>query len=358
MYLSVIIALLSAGDNNILISPCEGGELVKVVVGNGKGGTVVAYSDDWKRTWDQTHLYRALQWLNANLGYTFTYYWSDCYGQYANFLNDMWNNGPWDLAAVDHPACYEFGWDAWDDMYNWVNAGGKLVFSEFDLDGDQQGSYQQLWNLLGATGPYTDLGYAYNIYVWNTTHPITNYTGPGGPNPIPAVFSGYWDDWLDDGDGVWKYSQPGDTVMLIGGLTPTYQDGQALITVKGPAGSWPCNTVLFSILLAEWQDGADTDADGMNDAVELWRNAIWAVKEGCQVLIEDETAPSIPEPGKLIVKAGEIFWAGQGPVECSAYDPTGRLGWQGILEPGKGLRLSDGLWFVRAEGQTVKVFVR
>ncbi|MGC8894988.1 MAG: hypothetical protein ACP5QG_09120 [candidate division WOR-3 bacterium] len=163
---------------------------------------------------------------------------------------------------------------------------------------------------------------------------------------------------MKDHDGTWKYSLPGDTVTLLGGLTSSYQDGQALITVKGPTGSWPCNTVLFSILLAEWQDGADTDADGMNDAVELWRNAIWAVKEGCRTLIEDEAMPDIPEPGKLIVRAGEIFWTGQGPVECSAYDPTGRLGWHGELEPGKGLRLAEGLWFVRAGGQTVKVFAR
>ena len=358
MYLSVIIVLLSVEDNNILISPCDGGEAVKVVVGDGKAGTVVAYSDDWKRTWDQTHLYMALTWLNANLGYTFTYHWSNCSGQYAAFLNDLWNSGPWEIVAVDHPSCGEFGSNAWDDLYNWVNTGGRLVISEYDLDGDQIYPYDQLWNLLGAQRPYTDLGYAHDIYLWDFTHPLTNYTGPGGPNPLPAVYTGYWDDWADDGDATWKYSQAGDTVTLLGGLTPAYQDGQALITVKGPAGSWPCNTVLFSILLAEWQDGADTDSDGMNDAVELWRNAIWAVKEGCQTLLEDETAPSIPEPGKLIVKAGQVFWTGQGPVECSAYDPTGRLGWEGILEPGKGLRLENGLWFVRAEGQTVKVFAR
>jgi len=357
MYLNALMVLLVAAGSNAA-KPCNGDTAVKIVVGEGKGGTVLAYSDDFMRTWDNTHLYKALQWLNTNLGYSFTYYWSSCGGEYATFVSDMWNNGPWDLVAVDHPACYEFGWYAWADMYNWVNGGGKLVMSEFDLDGDQQGGYDQLWNLMGVQGPYTDLGVAYDIYLWDFTHPVTNYTGPGGPNPLPPSYTGYWDDWLDDGDGVWRYSQPGDTVTLLGGLTPTYQDGQALITVKGPAGSWPCNLVLFSILLAEWQDGADTDGDGMNDAVELWRNAIWGVKEGCQTLLEDEAPPAVPQPGKLIVRADQVFWMGQEAVECAAYDATGRLGWQGTLEPGKGLMLPGGLWLVRAEGQTVKLVSR
>ncbi|MEO0140418.1 MAG: hypothetical protein ABIM88_02575 [candidate division WOR-3 bacterium] len=90
MIFNIVMVLLSSGGSNatVWINPCgEGGQTVKVVLGSGKGGTVVAYSDDFVRSWDQTHLYRALQWLNANLGYTFTYYWSNCSGQYAISLH-------------------------------------------------------------------------------------------------------------------------------------------------------------------------------------------------------------------------------------------------------------------------------
>ncbi len=351
--------LLVLGLNNSVVvfeSPCEGGKAVRVVVGDGKGGTVLAYSDDWQRSWDQTHLYKALQWLNANLGYTFTYHWSNCTGQYANFLNDLQNNGPWELIAVDHPSCYEFGSNVWDDLYNWVVGGGKLVISEYDLDGDQIFPYDQLWNELGAQGPYTDLGTAYDLYLWDTQHPIALYTGPGGPDPLPSYFTGYWDDWADDGDGVYKYTPPGDTVMLLGGLTPTPQDGQALLVATGPAGDWPCQTILISILLAEWQDGADTDGDGMNDAVELWRNAIWAVKEGCRRLLNRETDSH--EREKLLVKGDQIVWTGSLPTTFEIYTPSGRLARRGVLQPGEGARLEPGLWLVRAAGERVKVLAR
>jgi len=43
MYLNAVMILFLASGNNVLVSPCDGGEAVRVVVGNGKGGTVVAY---------------------------------------------------------------------------------------------------------------------------------------------------------------------------------------------------------------------------------------------------------------------------------------------------------------------------
>jgi len=343
----VIVGFL---NNSQEPAPAGAGTRIEVV---GKGpARVLAYSDDWKRASDQTKLYRALSWLNTNLGYTFVYHYSSCNGAYANFLNDLWNNGPWDLVAVDHPSCQEFSLNAWDDLYNWVQAGGKLVMSEFDTDGDQSYYYPAFWNLLGVNRNY-DLGTAHDINIWDYTHPMSIY--PVGDS-LPHDFTGYWDDWADDGEAVYKYQQAGDSVTLLGGLTATYQDGQALVTLKGPAGAWPCKTVLFSILLAEWQDGGDTDGDGMDDAVEIWRNAIWMVHEGCAPLGGDESP--LPEPGRLVLRGASVFWTGGGPVRVAVYNPVGRLGQEAELEPGQGLELPGGLWIVRAGGKTLKAVVR
>jgi hypothetical protein len=170
-----------------------------------------------------------------------------------DYLDDFLDSKVWELLIVDQSNLY-FDTIHLDRLYAYVNAGGMLIMSYFDVDDD---STHPLWSRLGVQYSSTLSGEP-SMYIWDATHPI--FTQPNDhsmANYSSDTFFG------DDGDTLTVLS--GFTALA--GSTADVQDGNALIVVNNTGQT------LYNGYLIDTCTG-DEDDSTYRDSVELWQNEI------------------------------------------------------------------------------------
>jgi hypothetical protein len=183
-----------------------------------------------------------------DMGIAYTVYYEDVTG-----FQSAISAQNWDMIICDHNNYYGIG-NCWSELETYVENGGKLLLTSFDIDGSNSET-TTLWNTIGLLWT-TSLSSAVPSYLWDTSHPIFNQ-----PNSVPSGITPEY-----------EYSDNGDLVTAISGLciagnTSVATTGHGTIFVSG---SYPVivNSSLFS------GTTSDLDSDGINDAYELYQNEI------------------------------------------------------------------------------------
>lgn len=173
---------------------------------------------------------------------------------YSNdYIIDFLDSKEWGLVVIDQ-ANFFFDTAELDALYAYVNGGGKLIMSYFDIDDDDT---HPLWSLLGVehAGEPGDFP---NLYIWDTDHPI--FTEPHDRSAVnyttPQIFG-------DDGDKLTVL----EGFTALAGSSAAVQDGNAYIVLKDDY-----QTLYNGFLIS----GAYSDEDDSTyrDSIELWQNEI------------------------------------------------------------------------------------
>jgi len=210
----------------------------------------LVYSDDWYVAPSSRYVIVALN----NLGINYTYYSDDPWGFAAALVSQ-----PWDLVIVDHCNYYAMG-QYWTELEEYVQKGGLLVLSTFDIDGSNS-EPTTLWDTLGVRW-VSDMSTPEPVYQWMPSHAI--FTFPNTVGDLTSYIQGYW----DSGDHV-----AATTGTPIAGFTTSPTEGYAAVVVGNTY-----STVLFSFRPDEFR--YDQNGDGKLDAIELWENAIVYLARG------------------------------------------------------------------------------
>ncbi|MFX1271130.1 MAG: hypothetical protein ACFFAX_05535 [Promethearchaeota archaeon] len=170
-----------------------------------------------------------------------------------DYLDDFLDSKTWDLVIVDQ-SNYFFDTPHLDALYAYVDGGGKLLMSYFDIDDD---STHPLWSKLGVEFSSTLSGEP-SMYIWDVSHDI--FTEPNDRNAANFTSNVFFSD---DGDTLTVLS--GYTALA--GSTTDVQDGNALIIVSND------KQTLYNGYLIDTCTG-DEDDSTYRDSVELWQNEI------------------------------------------------------------------------------------
>jgi hypothetical protein len=219
---------------------------------------------------NEVYALNALNWLTANdadilvftsygghyaevvtalrdLGYPYQLFVTNAY------LDDFLDSQSWDLVILDQSNFF-FTNTELDAIYAYVNDGGMLILSYFDVDGT---STHPVWSKLGVEYS-TSLSGEPDMFIWDTSHPIFNQPNDhSNANYSSNVFFG------DDGDTL--SALPGFTALA--GSTAEEQDGNALIVVSND------KQTLYNGYLIDACTG-DEDDSTYSDSAELWQNEI------------------------------------------------------------------------------------
>src|SRR5262245_55191600 len=234
-----------AGAGNYVSDPLAGWQRGCTAFG---GGTpqILVYTDDGLRSPPFRHITLALQ----ALGLPFTVFNDDPTG-----FGVALTSQSWDLVVVDHNGYYAVG-TLWEALRAHLESGGKLLVTTFDVDGSHS-SPTLLWDDIGAA-PAGDLILTIPpVFRWNPAHPLFSY-----PESVPD-FTAIQYAYLDNGDRL-IVAPPS---LAVGGFTETatYAEGAIVVSANYPA-------ILNSFLLSD--NGADLDADGKPDSMELYENEV------------------------------------------------------------------------------------
>ena len=170
-----------------------------------------------------------------------------------DYLNDFLESAEWDLVIVDQSNLL-FDSVHLDALYAYVDAGGKLLMSYFDIDDD---ATHPVWSKLGVEYS-SSLSGEPSLYIWDTTHEIFRQ-----PNDHSAANYSSNIFFSDDGDTLTVLSG----FTAIAGSTAAEQDGNALIVVSNT------RQTLYNGYLIDTCTG-DEDDSTYRDSVELWQNEI------------------------------------------------------------------------------------
>ena len=236
---------LSIAESNQADSPQSTGMNASYVYhGASTTSSILLYTDDSGGGPGMTYVDQALQ----ALGLSYTGY----FGDYDGFGAALTGSGPWDLVVVSHNAYYALG-NWWSEIEAYVDGGGKVIITTFDIDGSHSES-TTLWDTLGVNYD-SDISLPEAVYWWDASHAIFTV-----PESVPQ-FTSLNEEHFDNGD----HTDATAPTVATGGFTTSPSAHQAAIAV----GS---NGIVNSFLICE--NDADLDADGKNDAVELWENEI------------------------------------------------------------------------------------
>jgi len=170
-----------------------------------------------------------------------------------DYLDDFLDSRSWELVIVDQ-ANLGFANNHLDELYAYVDGGGKLIMSYYNIDDAQT---HPLWSKLGVEYS-TDLSGDPSMYIWDATHPVFNQPNDrNGANFSSNVFFG------DDGDSLTVLSG----FTAIAGRTALELDGAALIVLGND------KRTLYNGYLIDTCTG-DEDDSTYRDSVELWQNEI------------------------------------------------------------------------------------
>ncbi len=177
--------------------------------------------------------------------------------RYESVAHDYFNMSlckyDWDLVIIDNPTRYGLG-NYLDDVENYVDSGGKLIMSYYDVDNIDTHS---LWGKLGFehVSDFTDQP---PLFIWDATHPIFNQ-----PFDYNAANFVYGISVMDDGDRLTVLSNG----IPLAGLTATETSDEAIIVLRDDEQS------LFNSYLIDEFTG-DIDDSTYADNFELWKNEI------------------------------------------------------------------------------------
>lgn len=182
-----------------------------------------------------------------DLGYPFQLFES------ADYLDDFLDSKTWGLVIIDQSNTF-FSTSHFDALYAYVDDGGRLIMSYFDID---SASTHPLWSKLGVEYS-ASLSGTPAMFIWDTSHPIFNE-----PNDHSTVNYTSSVPFADDGDTLTVL--PGFTALA--GSTADEQDGNALIVVSND------KQTLYNGYLIDTCT-SDEDNSTYSDSAELWQNEI------------------------------------------------------------------------------------
>ena len=171
----------------------------------------------------------------------------------SEYIDDFLNSKNWSLFILNE-INYQLTGLELDSVYAYVDDGGKLLMSYYDMDAHPS---HPLWSKLGVTYSSTISG-APTIYIWDPSHPIFTK-----PNDYSASNYTSGNGISDDGDAV--SVDAGYTALA--GISPTAQAGNAAIVASND------RQTLFNPFLIDnfVHDGDDSTYE---DRIELWQNEI------------------------------------------------------------------------------------
>ena len=171
----------------------------------------------------------------------------------SEYMDDFLDSKSWDLFILNEVNYPLTGLEL-DDIYAYVDDGGKLLMSYYDMDAHPS---HPLWSKLGVTYSSTISG-APTIYIWETSHPVfTEPNDHSGSNYTSGTGIG------DDGDAVTV-----DTgYIALAGISPTAQEGNAAIVASNDR-----QTLFNPFLIDNFVN--DDDDSTYEDRIELWQNEI------------------------------------------------------------------------------------
>jgi len=171
----------------------------------------------------------------------------------SEYIDDFLDSKSWELFIlneINHPL---IGLEL-DDIYAYVNDGGRLLLSYYDMDAHPT---HPLWSKLGVEHS-TTLSGSPEIFVWEASHAIFT-----DPNDHSAVNYTSGAGIADDGDSVTVLA--GYTALA--GTTADAQAGNAVMVVSSDK-----QTLFNPFLIDNFVN--DDDDSTYEDRVELWENLI------------------------------------------------------------------------------------
>ena len=172
----------------------------------------------------------------------------------SEYIDDFLDSKSWELLIVNAVDTALSSGEL-DELYAYVDAGGKLLMSYYDMDGADT---HPLWSKLGMEYSSTLSGEP-AMYIWDATHPI--FTDPNDHSESNYSSGAYFSD---DGDTVTVL----DGFTALAGSTASVQNGTALIVVNSSS-----RQTLYNSFLIDTCTG-DEDDSTYKDSVELWQNEI------------------------------------------------------------------------------------
>ena len=196
---------------------------------------------------------KALNYLRNSVELTWSLYFRDPVG-FGNALSA----GGWNLVIVDHASMPGIG-AYWDDLEVWVQAGGALIVSTYDTDGNHTGP-TSLWARMGAT-PAGNIADLLPMNIWENQV-------FGFPEQPPSQVN-FANDYQDEGDSL---SVSAGYIAAAGwGYQYSWNNAGVVTGYDLPQ----CRTLLNSFIVQE--AAGDDDSDGIADGAEIYIDEIWYV---------------------------------------------------------------------------------
>ncbi|MFX1560742.1 MAG: hypothetical protein ACFFBL_09155 [Promethearchaeota archaeon] len=182
-----------------------------------------------------------------DLGHSYQPFFTD------DYIDDFIDSKEWDLVILDQ-SNYWFTNIELDALYAYVNDGGRLILSYFDVDGS---STHPIWSKIGVEYSAEPADYP-DMFMWDSSHRIFTE-----PNNLDAANLTSDVAFGDDGDTLTVL----DGYTALAGSTATEQGGNAFIVLSNDY-----QTLYNGYLI----DACTTDEDDSTyrDSVELWQNEI------------------------------------------------------------------------------------
>lgn len=170
-----------------------------------------------------------------------------------DYIDDFIDSKEWGLVVLDQ-SNFWFSNTQLDAIYAYINAGGKLILSYFDVDDT---STHPVWSKIGVEYSADIVG-SPDLFMWDTSHRI--FTEPNNFNGVNLTSNiGFG----DDGDTLTVL----DGYTALAGSTATEQAGNAYIVLSNDYQT------LYNGYLIDACTG-DEDDSTYRDSVELWQNEI------------------------------------------------------------------------------------
>ena len=233
----------------VLHDTTDGGELIDDLAFGltvfGGLDNILMYNDDFFNTAPNTF---ADQALNA-MGLPYTAYYN---GNFGGFEADLTGGGPWDLVIYNNenngPPVSNF-----NALDTYVAGGGKLIFTTWSIQASPLFANMGVTNINPYGAPPAP------VYWWDAGHEFFN-----NPETVPEFTA-----LTAVGYGTYGHRvEPLPGFTAPAGYTTPGPDANEAAIVCGNGGRTIYKTFL------DGQNGANQDADGYFDGVELWINMI------------------------------------------------------------------------------------
>lgn len=169
------------------------------------------------------------------------------------YLDDFIDSKSWELLIYNNVNYFPES-TIYDELYAFVNTGGTLILTSFDVDSHPT---HPLWSKMGVEFD-SSLSGSPSMYFWDASHPI--FTEPNNHTMYNYTSGGLF---ADDGDTVVYF----DGYTALAGTTATHQNGSATIVVSDD------RKTLFNTIIID-NFSSDEDDSTYADSVELWQNEI------------------------------------------------------------------------------------